>query len=138
MDGGHSLKIKVGTNSGQICVTAANSCFPDGPDICKDIIVGPAPVNVLPTAYVCNENKPFQLPWGDPAPVSGNYQKTLKSIYNCDSMVSQEVIIRPPILVSLPDTTLCAGDNLAVCGINYTDAGNYSHLPKLPWLRQPD
>ncbi|MBC7773940.1 MAG: hypothetical protein H7246_00775, partial [Phycisphaerae bacterium] len=125
-DGGNSVKIKVGTNSGQICVKAANSCFPDGPSICKDIIVGPTPVNVLSPVYICNEDKPYQLPWGDPAPVSGIYQKILKSIYNCDSTVRQEVIIRPPLLNTLPDTTICAGDSIAVCGTKYTGAGHYA------------
>ncbi len=126
IDGGNSVKIKVGTTSGQICVQAANSCFPNGPSICKDIIVGPAPVNVLPPAYVCNEDKPYSLPWGEQAFTSGVYQKTLLSIYKCDSTVQQELIIRPPLLNTLPDTAICVGDSLAVCGFKYAGSGHYS------------
>ncbi len=127
-DGGNTVKIKVGPNSGQICVKAANSCFPDGPSVCRDILVGPAPVNVLPPAYVCHEDAPYKLPWGDQAATSGTYEKTLKSSFNCDSVVRQEVVIRPAITTTLPGMTICTGDTFAVCGYAYTGAGNYSRL----------
>lgn len=127
VDGGNTVKIKVGNTSGSICVTAANSCYPDGPDTCKFVTVGNTPVNVLPKAYVCPETVPYMLPWGQAISSSGNYQKTLKSIYGCDSTVSQEVIIRAPIPTTLVEKSICTGDSISLCGVKYGQTGSYTH-----------
>lgn len=125
-DGGTSVDITIGNTSGTICVQAANSCYPNGPSICKTITVAPIPPTVLPKAIVCNEDAPYTLPWGDQAPSSGMYQVTLDSYLGCDSVVKQEVVIKPALITTLPAKTLCAGGFITVCGQDYYDAGNYT------------
>lgn len=125
-DNGNMVQITIGPNGGTICVQAVNSCYQNGPSICKTITVAPIPPTVLPPAIVCNEDAPYTLPWGDQAPSSGLYQTTLDSYLGCDSVVKQQVIIKPPLVTNLPPKTICEGDFITICGENYFDPGNYS------------
>lgn len=128
IDGGTSVEITFGPNGGQICVSAANSCYPNGPSICKPITVAPIPPTTLAPAIVCSEDAPYDLPWGDQAPSSGLYQTTLQSYLGCDSVVKQQVTIKAPLVTNLPLKTICAGDAITICGTEYTEGGAFSHM----------
>jgi gliding motility-associated-like protein len=127
-DGGNSVQITIGSSSGQICVKATNSCYSNGPSICKVIMVAPIPPTILQPVAVCNEDTPYTLPWGDQAPSSGIYQTILESYLGCDSIVRLQVTIKPPLVTNLPPKTICAGDHVTICGVDYIEAGSFAHL----------
>lgn len=126
---GRTVQITFGPNTGpvQICVTPQNSCN-TGSQICRTVNVQPIPPTIIPDVTICAEDAPYILPWGDPVNISGNYQTTLSSYLGCDSVVRQRVVVRAPIIRNLPPTTICAGSCLTVCGEQYCDGGNYSHM----------
>lgn len=124
-DGRSVLVTFNGAGSSQICVEAANSCN-TGSTSCKNIAVQPIPITVIPPVNVCFEDTPYELPWGNLAFSSGNYVTTLTSWQGCDSIVRQQVTIKPPIVKNLGSFFLCPGDCLTVCGTDYCDQGSYS------------
>jgi hypothetical protein len=126
---GNTVQITFGPNTGpaQICVQPQNSCN-TGNQICRSVNVQPIPPTIIPDITVCAEDAPYFLPWGDPVNTSGNYQTTLSSYLGCDSVVRQRVVVRAPIIRTLPPTTICAGSCLTICGEEYCDGGNYSHV----------
>lgn len=127
-DGGNSVQITFGANSGTICVQAVNSCNSNGPSTCKSIIVAPIPPTNLPPANVCFEDAPYTLPWGLQAPMSGLYQTTMTSYLGCDSIVRQQVNIKNPLLTFLTPQTICAGDFVSICGVPYFTSGSFAHM----------
>ncbi len=127
-DGGNSVQITFGPNSGTICVQAVNSCNSNGPSTCRSIMVAPIPPTTLPPATVCFEDTPYTLPWGQQAPMSGLYQTTMTSYLGCDSVVRQQVNIKTPLLTFLTPQTICAGDFVSICGVPYYTGGSYAHM----------
>jgi hypothetical protein len=127
-DGGNSVQITFGSSGGQICVKATNSCYSNGPSICKVIMVAPIPPTILQPVAVCNEDTPYTLPWGEQAPSSGVYQTILESYLGCDSIVRLQVTIKPPLVTNIPLKTICAGDHVTICGVDYIEAGSFAHL----------
>jgi len=125
---GNTVEITFGTTSGQICVSAANSCYPNGPSTCRNIIVAPIPPTVLTPVVICNEDAPYDLPWGEQAPASGLYEATLHSLSNCDSIVRQMVTIQAPLITNLIPKTICAGEHVTICETDYFDGGVYAHI----------
>ena len=116
-----------GPVGGQVCVTPSNSCD-TGMPACINIDLVPIPPTVLPPAVVCFEDAPYTTPWGQNVGASGNYSTNITTYQGCDSMVSQQVIIKPPIINNLPTQTICAGGSVEVCGIPYTEGGSYSEV----------
>ncbi|MBK6930787.1 MAG: gliding motility-associated C-terminal domain-containing protein [Saprospirales bacterium] len=125
--GGNVVSVTVGPTGGQICVTPNNSCD-EGTERCKNIVVQPIPPTILTPAVVCNEDIPYELPWGDLVSNSGTFEVTLTSYQGCDSVVRQQVTVKPPIIKFLAPQTVCAGQCITVCGEEYCDGGNYSHV----------
>ncbi len=109
------------TGNVTICVEPANSCF-TGMQRCKTINIQPIPPTTLPKAIVCNEDVPYELPWGDPVSVSGTYQTTYTSFQGCDSTVRQMVQVLPP-KISNQTKYVCAGDCVSICGQQFCDQG---------------
>jgi hypothetical protein len=102
--GGNTVQITAGPNTGnnfQICVQAANSCYPDGPTRCRTIPVQNIPPTVLQPAVVCFEDAPYTLPWGDEALSTGTYQTVFQSYLGCDSIVRQNVTVKPALVTFL-------------------------------------
>ncbi|MCS6929130.1 MAG: T9SS type A sorting domain-containing protein [Saprospiraceae bacterium] len=124
--GGNFLQVVAGHTSGQVCVRALNSCDAGIPS-CRAVTVQPIPPTVLPTALVCAEEAPYVLPWGKQVNVSGLYQHTYKTRTGCDSVVRQQVIIKPPLFTALDTQFICAGECFTVCGQQFCEPGTYSY-----------
>lgn len=127
--GGNTVQITAGPTVGssfQICVSAANSCYPDGPSKCKTVSVQNIPPTILPPVVICYEDAPYNLPWGEEATSSGTYQTVIQSYLGCDSTVKQTVTIKQPLVTLLPTKTICKDQVYSVCGQDFSDAGNYT------------
>ncbi|MBK9338687.1 MAG: gliding motility-associated C-terminal domain-containing protein [Lewinellaceae bacterium] len=124
--GGNVVSLTMGPNSGQICVKPLNSCN-DGVEVCRNIISQPILPTTLPPVIICNEDAPYILPWGDPVFNNGLYETTYQYYQGCDSIVRQNVTIKPPIVRFLPPQTVCAGTCVTICNEEYCDAGSYTH-----------
>lgn len=127
LDGGSSVQVTFGAQGGQICVQAVNSCF-QGNTVCRNVTVAPIPPTTLPPVVICNEDAPYELPWGDYANSNGPYQTTYQSYQGCDSIVKINVTIKPAIIVNLPQQVICSGASITVCNEQYFDGGNYSYI----------
>lgn len=122
--GSNIVQVDFGSVAGQVCVEPKSSCA--GGDLsCKTITFAPIPPTILPPVTVCNEDLPYELPWGVFVTVSATYQKNLVSSQGCDSLVKQQVIVKPPIVKNLAPQTICAGDAVVICGTAYTETGTY-------------
>lgn len=125
--GGNVVTVTVGPTGGQICVQPISSCN-NGNRVCRTINVQPIPPTNLSPVIVCNEDVPYTLPWGQQVSSSGLYQTTYQSYQGCDSVVRQQVTVKPPIVRNLGLQSICAGSCVTVCGQQFCDAGNYSYV----------
>jgi hypothetical protein len=112
----------------QICVQAVNSCDQDNPFVCKTVQIMKIPDTQLPPVVVCAEDAPYELPWGQTVGVSGNYAHTYTSYQGCDSIVKKLVTVKPLLIRNLPPQTICAGSCITICGEQYCDGGNFTHV----------
>ncbi len=124
---GKTVSVTFGTQGGQVCVKADNTCFAGGSQ-CRDVVVAPIPPTVLEKSIVCNEDVPFLLPWGTPVFASGTYPHTYMSYQGCDSVVQKEVVVKPAITTQLPPQSVCVGGSVSVCGVQYSQTTNISQL----------
>jgi predicted RNA-binding protein with TRAM domain len=122
---GNSVQITFGPVGGQICVEPENSCD-DGDIRCITVQVQPIPPTILDPVVVCANDVPYELPWGQFVNASGTYQTTLTSYLGCDSLVRQQVTVKPPLIINRPPVTVCAGDCITVFDEEFCDAGNYT------------
>lgn len=125
--GGHQVTVTFGSAGGQICTRAINSCYTGG-QICKTIIVKAIPPTTLPPVQICFEDIPYTTPWGEDVTSSGLYTVKLNSWLGCDSIVRQQVTVKPPIIKQNPPQTVCIGQSITVCGQTITQQGPYSIL----------
>jgi len=111
------------TGNVQICVNADNSCNA-GTQRCRTVNVQPIPPTTFMPVTVCNEDAPYILPWGDEANTVGKvlYKTTLTSYLGCDSVVQQQVTIKPALTTNIGAKYVCAGGTITVCG-NVLDTG---------------
>lgn len=123
---GEYVLVHWGETGGEICVKATHPCYPPSDPVCKTVIMTPIPPTVFPPVTICNEDAPFELPWGGMVSTSGTYSKTIQSFKTCDSTLVQSVTILPAIKVYLPPMQLCEGSCLTICGQNYCEYNNYS------------
>ncbi len=121
--GGNKVFVQMGSQPGQICVSASNACYPPMGASCKTIRHKPVSATyTMPPVAVCAANLPYYLPWGQAVSTSGTYSKT----YSCDSLVTQQVVVQDSISVVLPPQIICEGDSLSVCGKVYKTGGDYT------------
>ena len=125
---GKKVDITFGSDTGFICVRAINYFRPPSPPLCVDVYLDPIPATVLPEVEVCWEAAPYELPWGDQAFITGNYEYTYSSYLGCDSLVRQPVKILVPKVNMLPPIYLCVGACFEIGGTQYCEAGYYSHI----------
>lgn len=122
---GNTVTITFGANGGPVSVIASNSCQQTNV-VLKNVTVSPILTTTLQPAVVCSEDAPYFTPWGDEVFVSGTYQVTLSSYLGCDSVVSQHVTIKPPIIKNLPTKFICKGEQITMCGETFNESGSYS------------
>ena len=115
---GRTVNVKFGTQDGQVCVQADNTCF-DGGARCINVNVEPIPTTILPSEIICFEEVPYQLPWGENVSASGTYPHTYMSYQGCDSMVQKTITVKTRIIDNQPPQTVCIGSFVTVCGIDY-------------------
>lgn len=89
------------------------------------------PPTVKPAIVICNDDLPFT--WDeDPFPSvtsSGTFNLTsvpYDSYLGCDSLVKQTIIVKPPLITTLPTQYICNGDCFHLAGDNYCDPGPQS------------
>lgn len=125
--GGQQVTITYGTQGGQLCVGAANACFPEH-KTCLPITNIPIPPTVKPTKIVCFEDRPFQ--W-DEAPftvlgTTGTYNLTsmpYDSYLGCDSFVKQTVIIKQQVKTNIGLQNICEGTCFKMNENTYCQSG---------------
>lgn len=86
----------------------------------------PIPPTIYPSITLCAEEVPYSLPWGDLATSSGVYSVTFTSVNGCDSVVRQNIIVKPPIVRNLGTFSSCTSDCVTVCGETFCYEGTYS------------
>jgi hypothetical protein len=132
--GGRKITVYFGPSSGQVCVTPLNACN-TGATQCMNVQVVPLPPVNTVHVYVCFEDAPYELPWGDYVTNVGTYtyQYTYYTVSGCDSVVNYKVTIFPPIFKNLAPKYLCPGQSITVCGNEFSDPGVYSEVCE-SWL----
>ncbi len=119
-----SVEVTFGSAGGQVCVQVLNSCA-QPKQVCKQIIVQPIPPTNLAPVTICFEDAPYEAPWGDLIVASGLAQVTLNSWLGCDSVVRQQVTVKPPLIKVNPPQTICIGSSISVCGNDIDQPGPY-------------
>lgn len=125
---GIDVTITLGADTGFICVRAINYFQVPSPTFCIDIHHTLIPATVLPEVTICQEDLPYELPWGDYVFTSGIYEYTYANYQNCDSLVRQKVTVLPPIVRPLGNIIRCAGECFEIGGTEYCDPGSYAHV----------
>ncbi|MEO6759124.1 MAG: hypothetical protein ABIO24_06695, partial [Saprospiraceae bacterium] len=88
----------------------------------------PIPQTNLLKQVICNEDAPYELPWGTTTNVSGTFPHTYTSYQGCDSVVSQQVVIKPPNITMQSPKVVCQGSCVTVCGEMYCETGQVNQL----------
>lgn len=128
---GTTVTITFGTQGGNVCVQAANSCNPSSPLACLPVTNQPIPPTIRPAITVCYEDTPFT--WDeDPYPMlssPGTFTLTsspYQSYLGCDSLVKQTIIVKQIAPTNLGTKYVCAGSCFVLAGDTYCDPGNYN------------
>lgn len=111
-----------------VCVEAVNSCDQDNQQVCRTIPIVPIPPTTLSPVVICYEDAPYELPWGNLVGVSGLYSHNYQSYQGCDSTVRQQVTVKAPLITQLPQQVICEGECVTICGEDYCDGGQFSHV----------
>jgi hypothetical protein len=91
--------------------------------VSQQLIVYAPSVTSLAAINVCNGDS--VMVFGHYQHAAGIYYDTLQSIYLCDSVISQQLIVHAPSVTTLPAITLCNGDSVMVFGNYQHAAGIY-------------
>lgn len=128
---GAQVTITFGNAGGQVCVQTGNSCNPLSPAQCLTVVNQPIPPTIKPPIVICNNELPFT--WDEEpyqtisAPGTFTLSSTPYDSYlGCDSVVKQVIIIKPPLITSLPTQYICAGNCFMFAGDSYCDPGPQS------------
>ncbi len=128
---GTTVTITFGTQGGNVCVQAANSCNPASPMACLPVTNQPIPPTILPAVTVCYEDVPFN--WNEEPftvlSIPGTYTLTsspYESYYGCDSTVKQTVTIKQIAPTNLGTKYVCIGSCFEIGNQFFCDPGNYT------------
>ncbi len=122
-DGGASVNITFGSTSGDVCVTTGNACA-GTEQACLPVTVAAIPPTILPPVSICFGSS---IEWIDGNVYSGNQlmSTTLDSWLGCDSIVRQQLIMRPQITTNLGTLLRCANECVDIGGTSYCATGLY-------------
>ena len=88
-----------------------------------DLTVLP-PIQTTINASICSGQSYFFN--GNEYAINGNYQDTVPTINECDSIVTLQLNVSPP-LQSVINQTICIGTTFTFFGSDYTESGTYTH-----------
>ncbi|MBK8558172.1 MAG: hypothetical protein IPL65_21640 [Lewinellaceae bacterium] len=122
-DAGTTVDVTFGSSSGNVCVQVGNACA-GNLQSCLPVTVAPIPPTILPPVSICNGDS---YEW-----IDGNFYANsqvmsvaFSSWLGCDSVVNQQLIVRPAIITNLGTQLVCEGDCIEVGGANYCGSGFY-------------
>lgn len=121
---GTTVTITWGSQGGQLCVRASNPCS-NSPTTCLPVTVAPIPPTDLPHVTICN-GESYDWIDGNTYVSSQLLSYTYVTDLGCDSVVRQQLTVRPPIVNSLGILRVCAGECVTVGNNNYCTPGNFS------------
>jgi PKD-like domain len=102
----------------EICVQPMNACTV-GTETCKMTTIKKPTILQFPQVYVCPEDLPYTMPWGQKVDQTGFYEATLVTAEGCDSILRQYVAVRVSLITVLAPIFLCTGQKTTVCGNDY-------------------
>jgi hypothetical protein len=122
-EAGASVDITFGASGGNVCVQTVNPCSQPAAS-CLPVTVAPIPPTVLPPVSICNGEA---LEWidGNLYASSQTLSVTLPSWLGCDSIVRQQLTVRPPIITNLGTVVRCQGDCVEVGDQSFCTPGFY-------------
>jgi hypothetical protein len=92
--------------------------------ISQQLIVNAPIVNTLPALSICQGDS--IMIFGQYYHQAGTYTDTVSTAGGCDSVLSQQLSINPPIVNTLPALSICQGDSIMIFGQYYNQAGTYT------------
>lgn len=122
-DQGASVEITFGSSAGNVCVETGNLCAGNSTG-CLPVTLAAIPPTILPPISICNGTS---LEWIDGEPYSSSQimSTTFLSWLGCDSVVTQQLIVRPPITTNLGTLFICPNECIEVAGIDFCASGLY-------------
>ena len=123
-DLGATVTVTWGNQGGQLCVRGLNPCS-TGPIACLPVTVAPIPPTDLPPASICF-GETFDWIDGNTYGTSQLLSHTFVTSLGCDSVVRQQLTVRPNIITSLGALRICAGDCITMGDNTYCTAGTFS------------
>lgn len=128
-DGGHEVTVTFGQAGGNVCARVGSVCQAGTNTACKPVTVQPIPPTTWPPITICYEDAPYYLPSLDIlVSTSGTYSQVFTSFTGCDSVVRQQVIVKPPLFTNLGLRSVCRGGSFSVCGEFFDQPGQYSAI----------
>ncbi|MFN0014155.1 MAG: hypothetical protein ACKVU2_06365 [Saprospiraceae bacterium] len=125
-DEGTTVTVTWGNTGGQLCVSGRNPCN-NGPSACLPVTVAPIPPTVLPPATICNSES-YEWLDGNAYTTTQLLTYTYVTPEGCDSIVRQQLNVRPPIVTPLGVLRICAGTCLQVGNNPYCASGSFSEV----------
>lgn len=123
---GTTVTVTWGNQGGQLCVRGMNPCS-TGPTTCLPVTVAPIPPTILPAVTICN-GESYDWLDGNAYATSQLLAFTYVTPEGCDSIVRQQLNVRPPNVTSLGVLRVCAGDCILVGNTNFCTAGSFSEV----------
>jgi gliding motility-associated-like protein len=122
-DAGASVEITFGNSAGNICVETGNVCA-GYTDACLPVTIATIPPTTLPPTSICNGTS---LQWidGEFYNATQLMSTTFQSWLGCDSVVNQQLIVRPPITTNLGTLFSCSNECVEVGGLPFCATGFY-------------
>lgn len=90
--------------------------------ITLNLTANPAPISTVNQSICSGDTYVFN---GNNYTTAGTYYATFPMATGCDSVVTLNLSVRPPISPSTIAATICQGDNYSFAGNTYTASGNY-------------
>lgn len=108
-----------GPGTATITYTLGTGCY-----ITKSITVSPIYSSSFSVTICPGTSYSFA---GTSYSASGNYPHTFTTVSGCDSIVTLQLTVSPPINITVYDS-ICAGGSFLFAGTYYTTSGSYSHI----------
>lgn len=93
--------------------------------VLQELVVQQAVVNNLDPVIICTGSETNIL--GQMQSEPGLYEKVLKTVHGCDSIVRQELIVQDIYENTLPEIFICKGESVAIFGKLTSEPGTYEY-----------